>query len=74
MVTAKHIELEFMDLIGADAWRWRACPMADGKFLMRFPTAKMATEWSRIKNLIMKNDAQIRIEGWSSAVGANCLV
>jgi hypothetical protein len=77
-VTAKHIELEFMDLIETDTWRWRARLVADGKFLMRFPSAKMASEWSRIKNLIMKNDALIKIESWTPAGGqrgfAVCLV
>lgn len=77
-VTAKHIELEFMDLIGTDTWRWRARLVADGKFLMRFPSAKMASEWSRIKNLIMKNDALIKIESWTPTGGqrgfAVCLV
>lgn len=56
-VNAKLIELEFMDLIGADTWKWRARPVADGKFLLRFPIAKMASEWSRIRTLILKNDA-----------------
>lgn len=30
----------------------------------------MVTEWSQIKNLTMRNDAQIKIEPWSPAVGA----
>ena len=67
---AKQIEFEFMNLIGADTWRWRARPIADKKFLLRFPSAKMVTEWSRIKNLTLRNDAQITIETWSPAVGA----
>ena len=40
-VNAKQIELEFMNLIGADAWRRHARQVADGKFLMRIPTARM---------------------------------
>ena len=67
---AKNIEFEFMNLIGADAWRWKARPIVDSKFLLRFPTAKMVNEWSHIKNLTLKNDAQIKIEAWSPAVGA----
>lgn len=43
-INAKQIELEFMNLIGADAYRWHARAVADGKFLMRFPTAKMVTK------------------------------
>lgn len=70
VVTAKLIELEFMDLIGADTWKWKARPVADGKFLLRFPTAKMAAEWSRIRNLILKSNALIKIEAWSPATGA----
>ena len=43
-INAKQIELEFMNLIGANACRWHARAVADGKFLMRFPTAKMVTK------------------------------
>jgi hypothetical protein len=58
-----------MNLIGADAWRWRVRPIGDGKFLMRFPTTKMANQWSNLKNLTMKNEAQIKIEAWTPVVG-----
>lgn len=58
-----------MNLIGADAWRSRARPIADGKFLLRFPGAKMVTEWSWLKNLTMRSDARIIIEAWSPAMG-----
>ena len=30
----------------------------------------MVNEWSRIKNLTLRNDAQIMIEAWSPTVGA----
>ena len=46
VVNAKQIELEFMNLIGAVSWRWIAKPVGEGKFSMRFPTAKMVQEWS----------------------------
>lgn len=59
---AKQIELEFMNLIGADAWRWHARPIGEKKFLMRFSTAKMASQWSNLKNLTMRNEAQLKIE------------
>jgi hypothetical protein len=41
-----------MNLIGASAWRWRARPVADGKFLMRFQgsthgSAKRASQFMR---------------------------
>jgi hypothetical protein len=58
-----------MNLIGADAWRWRVRPIGDGKFLMRFPTTKMANQWSNLKNLTMKNEAQIKIEASTPVVG-----
>lgn len=69
-VNAKMIEMEFTNLIGANSWRWIARPVGDGKFLLRFPTTKMTQEWSRLKNLAMRNEAQLRIEAWSPAVGA----
>lgn len=68
-VNPKQIELEFMNLIGADSWRWQAKVVADGKFRLRFPTAKMASEWSRIRFLTLKNDAKIMIESWAPSVG-----
>ena len=75
---AKQIEFEFINLIGADTWRWRARPIAEKKFMLRFPNAKMVNEWSHIKNLTLRNDAQIMTETWSPAMGAKgilvCLV
>ena len=59
-----------MSVIGSDAWRWRARSVGDGKFLLRFPTANMANQWSRVKNLTLRNEALIKIEAWSPAVGA----
>jgi hypothetical protein len=69
-VNAKQIEVEFMNLIGADSWRWQVKSVAEGKFRMRFPTVKMASEWGRIKFLTLRNEARIMIEAWSPAVGA----
>lgn len=69
-VNTEQIKLEFMNLIGADAWRWHARQVADGKFLMRIPTARMVAQWSNLKNLTMRNEAQIKIEAWTPAVGA----
>jgi len=74
-VNAKQVELEFMNLIGADAWKWKARPVADGKFLMRFPTIKMVTEWCRLKHLTMRSGAQIQIDRWSPAAAeAKCVL
>lgn len=53
-VSAKDIELLFMNLLGADKWKWIARPTSDKTFVMRFPTAKMMLEWSHIKYMIMK--------------------
>lgn len=58
-----------MNLIGADGWKWHARQVADDKFLMRFPTAKMALQWSNLKNLTMRNKAQIKIEAWTPSTG-----
>jgi hypothetical protein len=69
-VNASLIEMEFSNLIGTDAWCWIARPVGDGKFLLWFPTPKMAHEWSRLKNLTLRNEAQLKIEAWSPAVGA----
>jgi hypothetical protein len=33
---AKQIEFEFMNLIGADTWRWRARPIAKKSFCLGF--------------------------------------
>jgi hypothetical protein len=59
-----------MNLIGADGWKWHARQVADDKFPMRFPTTKMALQWSNLKNLTMRNEAQIKIEAWSPSTGA----
>lgn len=73
-VSAKLIEMEFTNLIGTESWRWIARPMGDGKFLLRFPTANMAQQWSRLKNLTLRNNAQVRIEAWSPAVGCKAIL
>lgn len=68
--SAKQIEMEFMNLVGADVWRWNARSIAANKFVMRFPSAKMVKEWSYFKTLTMRNvDAQIKIEPWTPAIG-----
>lgn len=66
-VTAKDIELLFMNLLGADAWRWTALSIHDNTYVMRFPTAKMVKEWGHIKYMSMKaGEAKIRIDPWTS--------
>jgi hypothetical protein len=69
-VNAKQIELEFMNLIGADTWKWKVRPVAEGKFLWRFPSVKMVTEWCRLKHLTMRSGAMTQIDQWSPAAEA----
>jgi hypothetical protein len=69
-INPKQIELEVMNLIGADVWRWNARPVIEGKFQLRFPTAQMANQWSFVKNLTMRSGAQIQIDSWSPAMDA----
>lgn len=35
---------------------------------------KMATKWNWIKHLILKNDAQIKIDAWSPTMGAKGVI
>jgi hypothetical protein len=70
VVNAKQIEMEFMNLVGVDSWKWHARQVADDKFLMCFPNAKLASQWSNLKNLTMRNEAQIKIEPWTPSVGS----
>lgn len=44
--------------------------MADDKFLLRFPTTKIALPWSNLKNLTTRNEAQLKIEAWTPSVGS----
>lgn len=69
-VNAKQIETEFMNLIGVDGWKWYARQVADDKFLMHFPNVKLASQWSNLKNLTMRNEAQIKNESWTPSIGS----
>ena len=40
-LTAKQIELEFQNVLSNEHWRWSARQLADNKFSIRFPNAKM---------------------------------
>jgi hypothetical protein len=42
--------------------------------VMRFPTAKMALQWSNLKNLTMRNEAHIKIEAWTPSVGSKSML
>jgi hypothetical protein len=66
--TTQEIEHLFMNLLGADAWRWTARPITNSTFVMRFPTTKMVKEWSHIRNMSMKGgETQIQIDPWASS-------
>lgn len=43
VVSAKQIEMEFMNIVGSDIWRWTARPVNENTFVMRFHNAK----WQR---------------------------
>jgi hypothetical protein len=66
-VFAKEIEHMFMNLLGANTWRWTS----ETSYVMRFPSAEMVMEWSHIKTMSMKGGgAKIQIENWSSYGGS----
>jgi hypothetical protein len=70
MLTAKQIEQEFRNIISNDTWRWSAKRIAENKYIMRFPSAKMVMEYSRFKLGMKSLDAQITVEPWASTIGA----
>jgi hypothetical protein len=67
---AKQIEQEFRNIISNDTWRWSAKRIAENKYIMRFPSAKMVMEYSRFKLGMKGLDAQITVEPWASTIGA----
>ncbi|CAO2150011.1 unnamed protein product [Urochloa humidicola] len=69
-INARQIEQEFRNILSPDLWRWNAKQVADNKFTMRFPNAKMVQEYSNFKLGMKHVDAQIMIEPWSSSLGA----
>ena len=61
-LSAKMIENEFQRLVSSAQWKWSARKIADNKYSMRFPTAKMVMDYNNF-NLGIKNvDAQFTIE------------
>jgi hypothetical protein len=69
-LTAKQLEMEFTSIISAETWRWSARKMSEGKFVMRFPNAKMIQDYSKFNLGMKKVDAQITVEPWLSSIGA----
>jgi hypothetical protein len=74
-VSEKQIELEFMNMLGKNLWRWSARSVGDNKFVMRFPDPKMIGDLGYFRPLGMRTaKAQITIDPWTPAVNAKgCL-
>ncbi|PWZ08767.1 hypothetical protein Zm00014a_022650 [Zea mays] len=74
-VGEKQIELEFMNMLGKNLWRWFARSVGDNKFVMRFPDPKMIGDLGYFRPLGMRTTkAQITIDPWTPAVNAKgCL-
>jgi hypothetical protein len=53
-VGEKQIELEFMNMLGNNLWRWSARSMGDNKFVMRFPDPKMIGDLGYFRPLGMR--------------------
>ena len=70
VMTAKQIEGEFNRIVGADVWKWKANQIAENKFTMSFPNAKMVMDYIQFILGVMNVDAQMKIEPWSSSLGA----
>jgi hypothetical protein len=69
--TGKQIELEFTNLLASDTWKWKARPVGDKKFIMRFPSTKLLCQWCHFKFLPMEcDDAQMKVEAWTPCLGA----
>lgn len=43
-LTSKQLENEFKSVVSSEHWKWSARKIADNKFTMRFPNAKMVLE------------------------------
>lgn len=43
-LTSKQLENEFKSVVSSEHWKWSARKIADNKFIMRFPNAKMVLE------------------------------
>ena len=51
-------------------WKWSAKKIADNKFSMRFPTAKMILDYANFNHGVKGLDVQFTMEPWTSAMGA----
>jgi hypothetical protein len=73
-VTAEHIECEFSkfsNIVDKNVWKWSARKIANNKFSLRFPDARMVQVYNNFKSMTLKAvNAQIVVDPWSSSVGA----
>lgn len=69
-LTSKKIEMELRNIVSSGIWKWNARQIAENKFSMRFPTAKMVEKYRKFKFGTKNVDALILIEPWNSAMGA----
>ncbi|KAG2602427.1 hypothetical protein PVAP13_5KG678600 [Panicum virgatum] len=69
-LSAKQIENEFKTVVSSEHWKWIARKIADNKFAMRFPSAKMVLEYSKFDLGVKGLDVQFSVEPWTSAVSA----
>lgn len=68
--TAKQIESVFKSVVSSDQWKWTARRLADNKFTMRFPSAKMILDYSNFNLGVKNGNVQFTIKPWTSAMGA----
>jgi hypothetical protein len=61
--SSKQIELEFSNLLGTDTWKWKARPIGEKRFIMRFPSSRLLGQWCHFKYLPMEcAEAQMKVE------------
>lgn len=73
--TSKQIEQQFMMFVGSSSWKWNARQVGDNRFVMRFPNAKMVSDWSKVKALAMTDvDARLEPRLFCNKHGSGCLI
>jgi hypothetical protein len=69
-VTAKQIEEEFTRILSR-VWRWTTRKVVDNKFIARFPTVQLISDWSWFNPVKMRNvKAKLQIDPWNGSIGA----
>jgi len=61
-LSGKMIENEFKRLVSSTHWKWSAKRIADNKYTMKFPTAKIVLDYSNFSLGSKGVDAQFTIE------------